>query len=83
MNPKNRHNGSLLGLAVADAVGTTLEFKSPGAFTPISDMRASALYRQRVSQNLLQRFFLEQMDSGYPVRLDSHYGHASGSERNA
>jgi ADP-ribosylglycohydrolase len=30
--------GCLLGLAVADAVGTTLEFKPPGSFTPIDDM---------------------------------------------
>lgn len=34
----DRFAGALLGLAVADAVGTTLEFKSPGSFTPISDM---------------------------------------------
>ncbi|NET66941.1 MAG: ADP-ribosylglycohydrolase family protein [Moorea sp. SIO1G6] len=34
----NRYRGSLLGLAVGDAVGTTLEFKPPGSFTPIQDM---------------------------------------------
>ncbi|WP_364303384.1 ADP-ribosylglycohydrolase family protein [Moorena sp. SIO4A5] len=34
----NRYRGSLLGLAVGDAVGTTLEFKAPGSFTPIEDM---------------------------------------------
>lgn len=33
-----RYRGSLLGLAVGDAVGTTLEFKSPGTFSPIQDM---------------------------------------------
>lgn len=33
-----RYGGSLLGLAVGDAVGTTLEFKPPGTFTPIKDM---------------------------------------------
>jgi ADP-ribosylglycohydrolase len=33
-----RYRGSLLGLAVGDAVGTTLEFKPPGSFTPIEDM---------------------------------------------
>ncbi|MCB9851982.1 MAG: ADP-ribosylglycohydrolase family protein [Phycisphaerales bacterium] len=38
MNPRDKHNGSLLGLAVGDAVGTALEFQSPGSFTPISDM---------------------------------------------
>ncbi len=35
---KNRYVGCLLGLAVGDAVGTTLEFKTRGSFTPISDM---------------------------------------------
>lgn len=34
----NRSRGCLLGLAVGDAVGTTVEFKSRGSFTPITDM---------------------------------------------
>lgn len=34
----NRFRGCLLGLAVGDALGTTLEFRSPGSFAPISDM---------------------------------------------
>jgi len=33
-----RYRGCLLGLAVGDAVETTLEFKPPGSFTPIEDM---------------------------------------------
>jgi ADP-ribosylglycohydrolase len=33
-----RYRGSLLGLAVGDALGAPLEFKSPGSFTPIDDM---------------------------------------------
>ena len=35
---RSRARGSLLGLAVGDALGTTLEFRRPGSFTPISDM---------------------------------------------
>ena len=35
MKLKDRYRGSLLGLAVGDAVGTTLEFKHPGSFAPI------------------------------------------------
>lgn len=38
-------------------------------FSPITDMRASADYRMRVAQNLLQRFFLEHTGNPYPVRL--------------
>jgi ADP-ribosyl-[dinitrogen reductase] hydrolase len=34
----SRYRGSLLGLAAGDALGTTLEFESPGTFTPITDM---------------------------------------------
>ena len=35
---QDRYRGALLGLACGDAVGTTLEFKPPGSFAPISDM---------------------------------------------
>jgi ADP-ribosyl-[dinitrogen reductase] hydrolase len=35
---QNRYRGALLGLAAGDALGTTLEFKPPGTFQPISDM---------------------------------------------
>ena len=37
-HPFTRCRGSLLGLAVGDALGTTLEFKSPGTFRPLRDM---------------------------------------------
>jgi len=35
---RDRYRGALLGLAAGDALGTTLEFKPPGTFAPISDM---------------------------------------------
>lgn len=38
MTPLSRARGCLLGLAVGDALGTTLEFHPPGTFTPITDM---------------------------------------------
>lgn len=34
----NRFRGCLLGLAVGDAVGTTVEFSPPGSFPPVTDM---------------------------------------------
>ncbi len=34
----DRFRGCLLGLAVGDALGTTLEFRKPGTFEPIEDM---------------------------------------------
>ncbi|GAA5529792.1 ADP-ribosylglycohydrolase family protein [Herpetosiphon gulosus] len=33
-----RYRGCLLGLAVGDAVGTTVEFSPPGSFKPLTDM---------------------------------------------
>jgi ADP-ribosylglycohydrolase len=38
MDPRARYRGSLLGLAAGDALGTTLEFRSPGSFEPITDI---------------------------------------------
>lgn len=38
MEPIERYRGSLSGLAIGDALGTTLEFKPPGSFSPINDM---------------------------------------------
>lgn len=44
LNPNQLHplhdrtRGALLGLSVGDALGTTLEFKSPGSFTPIENI---------------------------------------------
>lgn len=41
----DRYRGSLLGLAVGDALGTTLEFKPPGSFTPITDIVGGGPFR--------------------------------------
>src|SRR3954451_12415598 len=35
---KDRFRGALLGLAMGDAVGTTVEFSPPGTFAPVTDM---------------------------------------------
>lgn len=35
---RDRARGCLLGLAIGDAVGTTVEFEAPGTFPPVSDM---------------------------------------------
>lgn len=35
---RQRYQGSLLGLAVGDAVGTTVEFRPPGTFAPVTDL---------------------------------------------
>ncbi len=35
---KNKFTGSLMGLAVGDALGTTVEFSRPGSFEPVAEM---------------------------------------------
>ncbi len=40
-----RHQGCLLGLAVGDAVGATVEFSPPGAFRPVADMVGGGPFR--------------------------------------
>jgi ADP-ribosylglycohydrolase len=50
MNQIERYRGCLLGLAAGDAVGTALEFKPPGSFTPITDMVGGGPFRLKPGQ---------------------------------
>ncbi|HEY9850060.1 MAG TPA: ADP-ribosylglycohydrolase family protein [Leptolyngbyaceae cyanobacterium] len=50
MEKIERYRGCLLGLAVGDAVGTTLEFKPPGTFTPIKDMVGGGPFQLKPGQ---------------------------------
>lgn len=50
MTPQDRAAGCLLGLAIGDALGTTLEFTTPGTFTPISDMNGGGPFRLKAGQ---------------------------------
>lgn len=45
LDTEDRASGCLIGLAVGDAVGTTLEFTTPGSFTPIDDMIGGGPFR--------------------------------------
>ena len=42
---RDRAVGALVGLACGDAVGTTLEFRAPGSFEPITDMVGGGPFR--------------------------------------
>jgi ADP-ribosylglycohydrolase len=46
----DRYRGALLGLACGDALGTTLEFKTPGSFTPITQMLGGGPFHLRAGQ---------------------------------
>ena len=45
-----RARGALLGLAAGDAVGTTVEFRSPGSFQPLTDMVGGGPFRLEPGQ---------------------------------
>lgn len=46
----DRYRGALIGLAVGDALGTTLEFKAPGTFEPISDIVGGGPFQLKPGQ---------------------------------
>jgi len=50
VSTRDRYRGCLLGLAVGDALGTTLEFKAPGSFAPIDDMVGGGPFGLRAGQ---------------------------------
>ena len=45
MTDRSHYHGAMLGLAVGDAVGTTVEFKPPGSFAPLDDMVGGGPFR--------------------------------------
>jgi ADP-ribosyl-[dinitrogen reductase] hydrolase len=47
---RERYRGALLGLAVADAVGTTVEFSPRGTFPPVTDMTGGGPFHLEVGQ---------------------------------
>ena len=50
METIDRYRGCLLGLAVGDAVGTTVEFRAPGTFEPLTDMVGGGPFRLEPGQ---------------------------------
>lgn len=46
----NRARGALLGLAIGDAIGTTVEFKPRGSFEPVTDMVGGGAFHLQPGQ---------------------------------
>jgi ADP-ribosyl-[dinitrogen reductase] hydrolase len=45
-----RYQGALLGLAVGDAIGTTVEFKQRGSFKPVTDMTGGGVFKLKAGE---------------------------------
>jgi ADP-ribosylglycohydrolase len=71
----DRATGAILGLAVGDAVGTTLEFKSPGSFQPLTDLVGGGPFHLKpgewtddtsmalcLAESLVERRYLDPVD---------------------
>ena len=50
MNTHFKSKGCLLGLAVGDALGCTLEFKKPGTFEPITTIVGGGVHKLEAGQ---------------------------------
>lgn len=50
MEMRERFRGCLVGLAVGDAIGTVVEFKPRGSFTPLTDMVGGGPFRLKPGQ---------------------------------
>jgi hypothetical protein len=48
--PPDKSRGCLLGLAVGDAIGTTVEFRPRGSFEPLTDMVGGGPFQLRAGQ---------------------------------
>ncbi len=46
----SRFVGAIMGMAVGDAVGTTVEFSRPGSFDPVTDMVGGGPFRLKVGE---------------------------------
>ncbi len=50
MQKLERYQGALLGLATGDAIGTSVEFKPRGTFTPVTDMTGGGAFRLKAGE---------------------------------
>jgi ADP-ribosylglycohydrolase len=90
----SRYRGCLLGLAAGDALGTTLEFKPPGTFTPISDMLGGGPFHLKpgewtddtsmalcLAESLIERNGFDAIDQLERYMLWSQHGYLSHNQR--
>jgi ADP-ribosyl-[dinitrogen reductase] hydrolase len=89
---KERFRGCLLGLAVGDAVGTTVDGKKRGSFTPLTDMVGGGRYRLLpgqwtddtsmalvLAESLIEKGAFDPMDQGHRYWRWYSGGHLSST----
>ena len=54
----DRFRGCLLGLAVGDAIGTTVEFQRRGSFSPLTDMVGGGPFLLKPAQVKIEEVLL-------------------------
>jgi ADP-ribosyl-[dinitrogen reductase] hydrolase len=92
MDPIARYRGALLGLATGDAVGTTLEFHTPGTFRPIDDMVGGGPFKLEpgewtddtsmalcLAESLVERGGFDPVDQLERYLRWYHHGHLSSN----
>ena len=47
---RDRKRGTLLGLAIGDALGAAVEFQPPGSFEPVTGYRAGGPHRLKAGE---------------------------------
>jgi ADP-ribosyl-[dinitrogen reductase] hydrolase len=91
---RDRYRGCLLGLAVGDALGTTVEFQAPGTFEPVTDMVGGGVFElpagawtddtsmaMCLAESLLERRGFDPIDQLTRYRAWYRTGHWSSTGR--
>ena len=94
MTTLSRYRGCLLGLAVGDALGTSLEFQPPGTFEPIIDMLGGGPFHLApgewtddtsmalcLAESLVEHHGMDLLDQLERYLLWSQHGYLSHNQR--
>jgi len=92
VEPRERYRGAMLGLAAGDALGTALEFRAPGSFTPVDGIVGGGPFRLRpgewtddtsmalcLAESLVERAGFDAADQMRRYLLWAREGHLSSN----
>ena len=64
----NRRRGTLIGMAVGDALGAAVEFKSPGSFNPVTGFRSGGPHRLEAGEWTDDKFRLFSLTNSWRIK---------------